>query len=148
MARGENIGPARPLDTHVEPGGPRGSVLEGLTAGILRTGLVLSLLVIAAGGALAALRHPDYLTSAEEYLRLTRGAAASPHTVGEILRGLLALDARALIMLGVLILLATPVLRVGVSAVLFARRGERPFAAMALAVLAILASSFFVGRGG
>lgn len=124
----------------------RDAALVRLTAIVLRLGTALSLLLIAAGGALATARHPGSLASAQEYLRLTRPSAAGPHAAAEILRGALRLEGKALIMLGVLTLLATPIARVAVSVALFARRGERAFAIMALAALAIVGLSVIAGR--
>ncbi len=129
-------------------GGADAPALEGLIATVLRVGVGLALLVVAVGGIVAAFRHPGYLTSPEEYRRLIHPTASSPRTLEEILRGLVHLDGRALVMLGVLILLATPVVRVAISVVLFARRREPSFAVMAVVVLGILALSFLLGRAG
>jgi uncharacterized membrane protein len=51
-------------------------------------------------------------------------------------------------MLGMLVLMATPILRVGISLVSFARAGDRPFTLLTAAVLALLLLSVLLGRAG
>ncbi len=67
-----------------------------------------------------------------------------PSSLGSIFSGLLALKPFAVIQLGVIVLLATPVVRVGTSLVLFADEKDRAFVAITLFVLVVLIFSFFV----
>jgi uncharacterized membrane protein len=59
--------------------------------------------------------------------------------------GLRTADPSAVLFTGVLVLLATPLVRVGLSAGLFARAGDRDFAGITLLVLALLSLSILVG---
>jgi uncharacterized membrane protein len=71
-----------------------------------------------------------------------------PHSLDMVAQGLLAADPLAIIALGLLILLATPVLRVAVSIVAFALEHDWRYTAITTLVLAILIASFLLGRGG
>jgi uncharacterized membrane protein len=65
--------------------------------------------------------------------------------VPQILAGALALRARSIIQLGILLLIATPVLRVIFSLVGFALEGDRKYVVITSIVLAILLYSLISG---
>jgi len=71
-----------------------------------------------------------------------------PHTLAEEWTGLLALRPQAVIVLGLLLLIATPVMRVAVSVVAFAIERDYRYVVITLLVLAILIASFLIGKGG
>jgi len=73
------------------------------------------------------------------------GPDAYPLTLGPILAG--ALDARpvAMIQAGLLLLIVTPVFRVGTAAWLFIRQGDRTYTLITLAVFAVLMALFLKG---
>jgi uncharacterized membrane protein len=71
-----------------------------------------------------------------------------PHTLSDVWVGLLALHPQAIIALGLLLLIATPVVTVTGSAIAFAVEHDRRFVVIALLVLAILLTSFLLGRNG
>lgn len=71
-----------------------------------------------------------------------------PHTLGGVGTGLVHGDPLAVIALGLLILLATPIVRVAVSIVAFAVERDWTFVVVTGLVLLILLVSFFLGRGG
>jgi uncharacterized membrane protein len=89
--------------------------------------------------------HPETLTSAAELKALTAGSAF-PHTAGDVLHGLAAGRGRAIVALGLVILIATPILRVAISLVGFAIERDRTFALISAGVLVLLAVSFFLGK--
>jgi hypothetical protein len=70
-----------------------------------------------------------------------------PPSIAALLRGAARGDGTDLMELGLLVLIATPVLRVAVLAAGWAREGEIRFATVAGAVLALLALSFVLGVG-
>jgi uncharacterized membrane protein len=104
---------------------------------LLRTGLAVSVVVVAAGGVMFLLRyggaHPDYGTFRGEppELRRLRGI------VHEAIR----LSIPALIQLGLVLLVATPVARVAFSVFVFAAERDRTYVMVTLIVLTILVLS-------
>ncbi|GAC1383040.1 MAG: hypothetical protein NVS4B7_01900 [Ktedonobacteraceae bacterium] len=67
-----------------------------------------------------------------------------PQTLSQVWTGLLVLRPQAIITLGLLLLIATPVMRVAVSIVAFAIERDRRYVAITLAVLTILLFSIFL----
>jgi uncharacterized membrane protein len=106
---------------------------------ILQVGVVISaafiiiglLLFIAQGGAFAAPQLQIF-----------------PHTLNQEWRSVFALQPQAIIELGLLTLIATPVLRVMISVVAFNMEHDRRYVIIALLLLAILITSFMLGKGG
>lgn len=70
-----------------------------------------------------------------------------PDTPGQVWVGLLAFHPQAIIVLGLLLLIATPVFSVAASAVAFARERDRLYMTIALIVLGILITSLLLGKG-
>jgi uncharacterized membrane protein len=118
---------------------------EAAIGGVLRIGVAVSLLVIAAGTLRSFVQDGGYGNLASDVPRLTGPAGAFPRTASWLLGGLRALDGQAVIVAGLLLLIATPVLRVGVSIVVFGRERDRPYMAIASAVLMLLLLSFALG---
>jgi len=121
--------------------------LETLIGALLRTGVTISVTLIVAGTVVSFVHHPDYATSPAALARLTRPGLA-PRNVGEVLAGLTSARGQAWVMLGVLVLMATPILRVAISLLAFARAKDRPFTLLTAAVLALLLLSVAPGRAG
>ena len=108
---------------------------------VLRGGVILSAAVIALG---VVLFYVEYLAG-----RITVAAAqAFPHSFGGELAALRAGSPVAVIVLGLLLLLITPVTRVAVSIVVFALERDRLYTVITTIVLLILLISFLSGRGG
>ena|SRR6266571_499506 len=106
---------------------------------ILRGGVILSASITLIGMLLLPLR-PGGLS---DHRMLT-----FPHTLHQERVDLLTFHPQAVIVLGLLLLIATPVLSVAVSAAAFAREHDRPFVIISLIVLAFLITSFLIGKGG
>ncbi|MCK4176092.1 DUF1634 domain-containing protein [Aciditerrimonas ferrireducens] len=89
--------------------------LETVVSWVLRIGVVLAVAIVLAGLIMTFLNHPDYsrLTHGVRYQALTSPHSPFPHTVGQLGRALAAGEGRGVIVLGLVVLLATPVLRVG-----------------------------------
>ena len=121
--------------------------LEHLISALLRAGISVSLTLIFAGTVVSFVHHPDYTNSAEALARLTRPGMA-PHDLREVGAGLATIRGQAIVMLGLLVLMATPVLRVAVSLVSFLRSRDRAFALLTSAVLFLLLSLFLGKAGG
>jgi uncharacterized membrane protein len=109
---------------------------RGMTA-VLRSITVLSGLVILAGGALW--QHCN--ASAPAVFHLFHGEPASLRSVPQIVMGAFRGDALALIQLGILLLIATPVLRVLFVGIGYAMERDWLYVTVAGIVLAVLAAS-------
>jgi uncharacterized membrane protein len=121
---------------------------EKLISVILRAGVVLAVAVILLGVAVAFAHHHDYLTSADALRHLKAGNASFPRTPAAIVRGIAAFRGEAIIAAGLVILLATPILRVAVSIVAFVEEGDRGYVLITSTVLALLIASLVLGRAG
>jgi uncharacterized membrane protein len=136
-------------------GAPRGSApdrteshaLETGIASVLRTGVTLSLVLIVGGTVVSFLHHPEYLRSLVALERLTRPGIAM-HSVAQVAAGLAAGRGQAIVALGLLLLLATPVIRVALSLLLFLRSRDRVFSFLTLIVLVLLFVSLALGKAG
>ncbi|HLG61460.1 MAG TPA: TSUP family transporter [Ktedonosporobacter sp.] len=103
---------------------------------ILQGGVLLSTAVVLVGLLLLPTR-PGGL-SAERVL-------AFPQTLGQIATGILILRPQAIITLGLLLLIATPIVRVAASVVAFALERDRRYVLITVVVLLILLVSLFFG---
>ena len=121
---------------------------ERLISNVLRIGVVTSLLTILLGTVIAFVHHPEYITSPRELLHLSRPSHTGPHTISAVLAGLAELRGQAIVMLGLLLLIATPVMRVAVSILLFVEEGDLTYVAITSTVLILLTLSFFIGSAG
>ncbi len=106
---------------------------------VLRSGVVLSGVIITLGTALFIANHS--LDDTSSYL--TYNPSVIPHgnfpvTLTSIASGLASLDPFSIIALGFIVLLATPVARVALSLFLFAAERDRKFVYLTATVLAIL----------
>ena len=120
--------------------------MELAISSLLRIGVTVSLAVIVLGSIVAFLHHPDLARSTTELQRLTRPGAAVPQTLVDVLSGVEALNGPSIVALGLLLLILTPVLRVAVSIVTFARERDRLYVLITSAVLGLLVLSFLLGR--
>jgi len=120
--------------------------IEVLISWLLRAGIVISLSTVAAGLVLMFIHHPVYLHSAMDLQRLTSPGAAFPRTLREVASGLLAMRGQAVVAVGLLMLIVTPIMRVAVSIIGFALQRDRAFVLITSAVLAILIVSFALGK--
>lgn len=122
--------------------------MDLLISGLLRGGVLTSLALVAAGLVLMFLHHPSYFRSVEDLRRLTSPGAAFPSSFAEVAAGFRAAQGQAVIAVGLLVLILTPILRVALSIVLFALERDHAFVVITLAVLTILLGSFFLGKVG
>lgn len=137
--------PNAALDQSPEPD-PRVRRVELIISALLRGGVLLSLAFVALGTILTFAHHPNYLHSRDEYRRLISEQADFPHTLGAVFSGAGEMRGRAIVMIGLLILIATPVMRVAVSVFAFAYQRDRIFVAITLVVLTLLIVSFILGE--
>lgn len=113
---------------------------EQVMGNLLRAGVILSAGIVAIGGVLYLARHgmeqPNY--------QLFRGEPVEFRVLPNIAKSALTLERRrSLIQLGLLVLIATPILRVAFSGYVFAKQGDRTYVIITLIVLTTLIYSLF-----
>lgn len=113
--------------------------IENWVGYMLRTGVMLAAAIVLVGGVMY-LTHshgarPDYSQFHGETVQLM--------TMHGIVHGVGAGDPRSIIMLGLLVLIATPVARVGMCVVGFLLEGDRLYVTVSSVVLVILLYSLF-----
>jgi uncharacterized membrane protein len=108
---------------------------------LLRVGVSVSSLVVLAGGVLYLMRHgattPDY--------RVFQGEPSDLRSLPGIVQDALSLRARGVIQLGLLLLIATPILRVAFTVLAFALQRDRTYVVVTLIVLSVLLYSLTGG---
>ncbi len=120
------------------------SSIELIIGTLLRSGVLLSASVVLIGGAVYLARQGHTMVN----YRVFQGDRSSLRSVGGIAHGISQLSGRAIIQLGLLLLIATPVARVIFSAFAFARERDYLYVAFTLIVLAVLLYSLFGVRLG
>lgn len=114
---------------------------ELLISYVLRGGVLLSAAVVSVGIILFYVRS---FSDAGQPV----DTAAFPHSLASVGHGLVQGDPLAIIVLGLLILLATPVVRVAVSIVTFGLEHDWRYVVITSVVLLTLLVSFLLGKGG
>ncbi len=121
--------------------------VEILISTLLRVGVIISLTVVVLGTVFTFMHHREYLDSqAWPWSDVTGENARFPQTVTDVLRGVRAKEGRAIVLLGLLLLIATPVMRVAVSILAFMYERDRLYMLITALVLALLLLSFVLGR--
>ena len=113
--------------------------VERLIGLLLQGGVLLSILVAAVGMAFFLGGEGRHIAD----FRVFRGEPFDLRGAAGIVAGALAGRREAVIQLGVLVLIATPVARVALSLVAFALQRDRTYVAVTLIVLAILLCGLF-----
>jgi|SRR5579859_723122 len=116
--------------------------LEILVGRLLRLGVLISALVVAVGGALYLVRH--YVDTVN--YRVFQGENPDLRSIAGIWASALHLHSDAIIQLGLLLLIATPIARVALAAVGFYLEKDRLYVVVSLTVLAILIFSIMHAR--
>jgi uncharacterized membrane protein len=124
----------------------RARAVELLISNLLRIGVAASLLLVAAGTVISFMHHLDYLTQPPALGRLTTPGAAFPHTVHDVIQGVRDFRGQAIVMVGLMLLIATPVARVAVSIFGFVYENDRRYVIITTIVLALLILSFVLGK--
>jgi len=120
--------------------------VEVLISNLLRTGVIFSLGLIVLGTVVSFAQHPEYLTE-----RFSVGSASAPrtailHSLSDVAAGLKAFNGEAIVTLGILLLIATPVVRVGVSIFAFIYQRDRLYTFITATVFCLLLLSFVLGK--
>jgi uncharacterized membrane protein len=116
--------------------------MEVILGNLLRCGVVLSAAIVLAGACIYLSRHAhehaDY--------RIFRGEPSDFRTIRGVIQSVIGGHGRGLIQLGLLVLIATPIVRVAFSIVGFALERDRMYVVFTVIVLAVLLYSL-LGSG-
>ncbi len=119
--------------------------VEILISNLLRTGVIASLLIVVFGTVVSFVHHVDYLTSSPALQPLIKPATV-PHTIPQVIDGVRHFRGQSIVLVGLLLLIATPVVRVAVSIFAFVYQHDRTFVLITALVLALLLLSFVLGK--
>jgi uncharacterized membrane protein len=117
--------------------------VETLVGNLLRSGVLLAFAVVLAGGVIFLMRHGG--ESPQQY-QVFHGEPAELRTVAGIVQNALSLSGRGLIQLGLLLLVATPVMRVAVSLLAFVSQRDWTYVLATTIVLACLLFGLLGGQ--
>lgn len=108
--------------------------MDRIISTLLRSGVLISALVVLVGGIFYLIHYgsalPDY--------RVFHGEPADLRSISGIVKGALSFHTRGMIQFGLLLLVATPVVRVGFSILAFALQRDRTYVIVTLIVLTVL----------
>ena len=113
----------------------RDEAMEAVLGSLLRIGVIVAAAVVGAGGVYLLITRGGWIPD----FRSFQPGGSPLRSVPLILRGALALRADAIVQTGLLLLIATPVLRVIFSLFGFARARDWLYVALTLIVLSVLA---------
>jgi uncharacterized membrane protein len=116
--------------------------MEYIMGRLLQVGVLLAASVVLVGGVMYVLAHAGETANYRVFVGHPAGVRRLPALVGGITRG----DASAVIQLGILLLVATPICRVIFAVIGFILERDRLYVAVSLVVLAVLL--FGMLRGG
>ncbi len=108
--------------------------MDEIIGNLLRAGLIISALIVLIGGGVYLSRHGSDLPN----YRIFRGEPSDLRSVWGILRNASTFQGRGIIQFGLLVLIATPVLRVAFTVVSFGLQRDRVYVGVTLIVLAVL----------
>jgi uncharacterized membrane protein len=120
--------------------------IELLISNLLRGGVIISLIFVLVGTFISFIHHPNYLTSPSALALLTGPGGTFPRTLPDLESGFLNLRGQTIVTIGLIILVATPVMRVAISIFAFIYQGNKIFTLITILVLCLLLMSFILGK--
>ena len=121
---------------------PREHAFEQLIGRLLQVGVLLAAAVVIVGGIALLARfgyqHADFA--------VFRDTPSTLWSLGGIVHGAVALDARAIVQLGLVLLIATPVARVALTLVAFLIQRDRLYVGITALVLVLLLYGLILGK--
>jgi uncharacterized membrane protein len=115
--------------------------VDQMIGNLLRAGVILSATLVLIGGVIYLARHGHETADHRTF----HGEPDEFRSVFGIVSAVVSGRGRAIVQLGLLALIATPVVRVALSAFAFFRQRDWTYTAMTLFVLGVLLYSLFVG---
>jgi uncharacterized membrane protein len=117
--------------------------VEQTVGRLLQAGVLVAAAVVIAGGVALLAQYGHTTADFREF----HGERSALQSVGGIVRAALALDSRAVVQLGLVLLIATPVARVALTLAAFARQRDRLYVGLTSVVLVLLLYGLLWGRG-
>ena len=118
--------------------------MQAVIGWILRGGVALSMILVFIGGVLFVYRHGHSISDYSKFA----GVPYFIHNTGGIINGTLNLRGQAIIQLGIILLIATPVIRVIFSAIGFILEKDYLYTIITVIVLIIILISMLTGQAG
>lgn len=114
---------------------------------VLRIGVSLSVVVLGIGLGMMFSHHSDYtsFTGSFSYHTLTAVTSKFPHSFSGLAHSLSKGQGRGVVVVGIILLILTPVMRVAVSVLSFIYEKDPPMTIVTIFVLCVLIGSFFLG---
>ncbi len=116
--------------------------MQAIIGWILRIGISASMVLVFIGGVFFVYRHGHSIPDYKDF----KGVPYFIHNTGGILEGVRNLKGQAIIQLGIILLIATPVIRVAFSAIGFILEKDHLYTLITLIVLLIILVSMLTGR--
>ena len=117
--------------------------VEQIIGRLLQIGVLVAAAVVLFGAALLLVNHGGTPASYSEF----RGEPNELRTVTGIVRGAAAMHAAAIVQLGLVLLIATPIARVGFTLVAFILQRDRTYVWITTLVMILLLFGLVFGRG-
>lgn len=119
------------------------AAIEQLIGRLLQIGVLVAAAVVLVGAAVLLARHGHAVADFHAFA----GDRSPLTTLSGIARGAMAGSAQAIVQLGLVLLIATPVARVALTLVAFAMQRDRLYIAITALVLALLLYGLVWGKG-
>jgi len=132
----------RPRPRIVVTRDPRDEKIEQVIGRLLQLGVLIAAVVVAIGGALLLAQYGHLPAS----FRVFNGEDSSLRSIAGIIHAALRGDSRAIVQLGLVLLIATPVARVALTLGAFVAQKDRLYILMTALVLALLLYGLVWGR--
>ena len=118
--------------------------MQAIIGWVLRAGVFISMLVVFIGGVIYLYRHGHTIANYHKF----KGIPDFVHSASGIINGVIHLRGRAIIQAGIVLLIATPIVRVVFSAVGFIIEKDYLYTGITFIVLLIIVISAFSGHAG
>ena len=118
--------------------------MQAVLGWVLRIGVFVSMIVVFIGGVIYIYRHGHSIADYHDF----KGVPQFVHTIPGIIHGIATLRGRAIIQAGIMLLIATPVIRIIFSAFGFILERDWLYLSITLIVLAIIIAGIFTGSAG
>jgi uncharacterized membrane protein len=118
--------------------------MQAVIGWVLRAGVFISMIIVFIGGVIYLYRHGHIIANYHQF----KGVPDFVHSARGIINGIINLRGRAIIQAGIILLIATPIIRVIFSAIGFILEKDYLYTAITFIVLLVIIISALSGRAG